>query len=50
MPEYRDQPTEFSEPTAAEIRARSMRNVAIALGLFLFLILIAASIVMRSPG
>ena len=50
MREYRNQPTEFAEPTREEIRARTQRNIAIALGLVLFLILIAISIVMRSPG
>lgn len=47
MVEYRKEPTEFAEPTREEIRARTGRNIAIALGLAIFLILIAASIVMR---
>jgi tetrahydromethanopterin S-methyltransferase subunit G len=50
MPEYRDEPKEFAEPTRAEIRARSGRNIAIALGLVIFLVLIAVSIVLRQPA
>lgn len=49
MPEYRNEPTEFAAPTRAEIRARTGRNIAIALGLVLFLVLIAVSIVLRQP-
>ena len=47
MPEYRDQPTEFSEPTAEEIKARSKRNVALALSLLLFVILVFVTMVSR---
>ena len=50
MREYRNTPSEFAEPTRAEIRARTRRNVAIALGLLAFMVLIAISIVMRSPA
>ncbi|MEM7730546.1 MAG: hypothetical protein AAF311_14975 [Pseudomonadota bacterium] len=50
MPEYRNEPTEFAEPTQAEIRARTWRNVAIAFGLLGFMVLVAASVVMRSPA
>lgn len=50
MREYRNEPTEFAEPTREEIRARSGRNIAIALGLVGFLVLIAISIVLRQPG
>ncbi len=49
MREYRDAPKLFAEPTPDEIRARSRRNIAIAVGLLLFMGLVAASIVMRSP-
>ena len=49
MREYRQEPTEFAEPTREEIRARTRRNVAIALGLVGFMVLVAISIVMRSP-
>ena len=50
MPEYRDEPTNFAEPSQAEIRARSKRNIAIAVGLVFFLVLIAVSIVLRQPA
>ena len=50
MPEYRDEPTKFAEPSQAEIRARSKRNIAIAVGLVFFLVLIAVSIVLRQPA
>ena len=49
MREYRDEPIEFAEPSREEIRARSRRNVAIALGLLGFMVLVAISVVMRSP-
>lgn len=49
MPEYRNSPKKFAEPSEAEIKARTFRNVAIAIGLVLFMVLVAASIVMRSP-
>lgn len=50
MPEYRNEPTDFATPSAAEVRARTRRNIAIALTLIGFMLLVAASIVMRSPG
>ena len=37
MREYRNTPTEFAQPTPAELRARSMRNWAIAIGLLAFM-------------
>ena len=49
MPEYKEQPTEFAAPTPDEIRARSRRNIAIALALIVFMGLVAFSIVVRSP-
>ena len=49
MPEYRQEPTSFAEPTRAEIRARTFRNIAIAIGLVGFMLLVTASIVLRSP-
>lgn len=49
MAQYDGKPTEFAEPTREEIRARTMRNIAIAVGLLGFMLLVAASIVMRSP-
>lgn len=50
MPEYRQEPTEFAEPSRDEIRARSRRNIAIAVGLIGFMVLVAISIVLRSPA
>ncbi|GLQ20988.1 hypothetical protein ACFFUB_07480 [Algimonas porphyrae] len=50
MPEYRNEPTDFATPSVAEVRARTRRNIAIALTLIGFMLLVAASIVMRSPG
>jgi len=40
MQEYRDKPTKFSEPTEAEVKARTKRNIALALGLLFFVILV----------
>jgi len=47
MTEYRDKPTEFAEPTAEEIKARSKRNIALALGLLLFVVLVFVTMVSR---
>jgi len=47
MKEYRDRPTEFHEPTPAELKARNKRNVAIALGLALFMIFVFVTMVSR---
>jgi hypothetical protein len=47
MKEYRDKPTKFSEPTEAEVRARTKRNIALALGLLLFVILVFITMVSR---
>ena len=47
MREYRDTPTEFHEPTAAELKARNKRNIAIALGLALFMIFVFVTMVAR---
>ncbi|WP_298916839.1 hypothetical protein [uncultured Algimonas sp.] len=49
MPEYRNSPKDFAEPSREEIRARTLRNIAIAVGLVGFMVLVAASVVMRSP-
>ncbi len=49
MPEYRDEPTIFAEPTREEVHARSWRNVAIALGLVGFMVLVAITIILRQP-
>lgn len=47
MQEYRDRPTEFSEPTKEEVKARTKRNIALALGLLLFVVLVFVTMVSR---
>jgi len=47
MREYRDKPTEFYEPTPAELKARNKRNIAIALALALFMIFVFVTMVAR---
>lgn len=47
MKEYRDTPTEFSTPTPEEIKARTKRNIALALGLLLFVVLVFVTMVSR---
>ena len=47
MQEYRSKPTKFSEPTKEEVKARTKRNIALALGLLLFVVLVFATMVMR---
>lgn len=47
MPEYRDKPTEFREPTQEEIKARTKRNIALAAGLLIFVILVFVTMVSR---
>jgi len=47
MQEYRDRPTKFSEPTEAEVKARSKRNIALAFGLLIFVILVFVTMVSR---
>ena len=47
MQEYRKRPTEFSKPTDAEVKARTKRNIALALGLLLFVILVFVTMVSR---
>ena len=47
MQEYRDRPTKFSEPTPEEVKARSKRNIALAIGLLLFVILVFVTMVSR---
>lgn len=49
MPEYRDEPKQFLEPSREEVRARSLRNIAIAIGLVGFMALVAISVIARSP-
>lgn len=47
MKEYRDKPTEFHAPSEAEIKARSKRNVAIAIGLAAFMIFVFVTMIAR---
>ena len=47
MREYRDTPSEFHEPSPAELKARYKRNIAIALGLALFMIFVFVTMVAR---
>jgi len=47
MREYRDKPTEFNEPTEQEVRARTKRNIALAAGLLLFVVLVFVTMVSR---
>jgi len=47
MKEYRDKPSNFVEPTAEEVKARSKRNIALAAGLLLFVILVFVTMVSR---
>ena len=49
MTEYRNKPTKFAEPTADEIKARSKRNIALALVLLLFVVLVFLTMVARGP-
>ena len=46
--EYRDEPTEFREPTEAELRARGQRNIAIAGGLLAFMAVVFLVMVARA--
>ena len=47
MKEYRDTPKTFVKPTAVEIKARTKRNIALAAGLLLFVILVFVTMVSR---
>jgi len=47
MKEYRDHPKTFVEPTAEEVKARTKRNIALAAGLLLFVILVFVTMVSR---
>jgi len=47
MREYRDTPTEFHEPTPAELKARNKRNIALALALALFMMFVFVTMVAR---
>ena len=47
MQEYRDKPNKFVEPTKEEVKARTKRNIALALGLLLFVVLVFVTMVSR---
>lgn len=47
MREYRDTPKNFTEPTDAEIKARTKRNVALAVGLLVFTIFVFVTMISR---
>ncbi len=47
MREYRDKPKHFVEPTDAEIKARTKRNVALALALLGFTAFVFVTMVSR---
>lgn len=47
MPEYRDKPKDFHEPTPRELKARNKRNMAIALALALFMIFVFVTMITR---
>ena len=47
MVEYRDRPKHYAEPTAEEVKARTKRNIALALGLLLFVVLVFVTMVSR---
>ncbi len=47
MQEYRDRPKQFLKPTDQEVKARTKRNVVLALGLLLFVILVFVTMVSR---
>lgn len=47
MPEYRDQPTKYSKPTDEEVKARTKRNIALALGLLFFVVIVFVTMVSR---
>jgi dolichol kinase len=47
LKEYRGTPTKFVSPVDAEIKARTKRNIALASGLLLFVILVFVTMVSR---
>lgn len=46
--QYRDRPTQFVEPNAAELKARKKRNVALAVGLAAFMLFVFVTMITRS--
>lgn len=47
MSEYRDTPKTFHQPSEAEIKARTRRNIAIATSLALFMLFVFVTMVSR---
>lgn len=47
MAQYKDKPQNFVEPTPAEIKARTKRNIAIAFGLIGFMAFIFITSIFR---
>ena len=45
MREYRDKPTKFHKPSKDELDARRKRNVAMAIGLSLFMVFVFITMV-----
>lgn len=45
MAEHRNKPTQFAEPTEAELLARRKRSIAIAIGLVLFMIFVFVTMI-----
>ncbi len=50
MKEYRDKPTRFVEPNAAELKARGRRNIGIAVALAAFMIFVFVTMVTRGSA
>jgi len=50
MHEYRGKPKNFVEPTEAELKARSRRNVALAIGLAAFMVFVFVTMVSRGSA
>ncbi len=50
MAEYRNKPTEFREPTREELLARNKRNIALAIGLVVFMVFIFITMISRGIG
>lgn len=47
MAQYKETPKTFVEPTKAEVKARTKRNIAIALGLIGFMIFVFVTSIAR---
>jgi len=48
--EYREKPEEYFTPTGDELRARNKRNVALAIGLLLFMVFVFVTMITRASG